>query len=54
MSDHDWLTIKLDFEDEAPTLLLVDLVRFEDAPENLREEILEGGIVVYERACAAV
>ena len=49
--DHgDWLRIKLDFEDEAPTLLLIDLVRFEDAPEILREQILDEGIVVYERA----
>jgi predicted nucleotidyltransferase len=52
MDPGDWLRIKLDFADEAPTLLLVDLVRFEDAPAILREQILEGGIVVYERACA--
>jgi hypothetical protein len=46
MNRGDWLRIKVDFEDEPPTLLLVDLVRFEDAPAILREEILEGGIVV--------
>jgi predicted nucleotidyltransferase len=49
---NDWLKIKLDFEDEAPTLLLIDLVRFEGAPEHLREQIRDGGIVVYERARA--
>lgn len=49
---NDWLKIKLDFEDEAPTLLLIDLVRFEDAPEHLREQIRDEGIVVYERARA--
>lgn len=42
MNRGDWLRIKVDFEDEPPTLLLVDLVRFEDAPAILREEILEG------------
>ena len=52
MAPDDWLRIKLDFEDEAPTLLLIDLVRFEDAPEHLREQIRDEGIVVYERARA--
>jgi predicted nucleotidyltransferase len=47
---NDWLKIKLDFEDEAPTLLLIDLIRFEDAPEHLREQIRDEGIVIYERA----
>jgi predicted nucleotidyltransferase len=50
MGHHDWL--KLDFEDEAPKLLLIDLVRLEDAPEELREQISEEGILVYERARA--
>jgi uncharacterized protein len=49
---YDWLKITLDFEDEAPTLLLIDLVRFEDTPEVLREQIRDEGIVIYERACA--
>jgi predicted nucleotidyltransferase len=52
MDDHDWLKIKLDFEDEAPTLLLIDLVRLEEAPEDLREQIRDEGILVYERARA--
>jgi predicted nucleotidyltransferase len=52
MDPDDWLRIKLDFEDEAPTLLLIDLVRFEDAPEHLREQIRDEGIVVYESARA--
>ena len=54
MDPDDWLRIKLDFEDEAPTLLLIDLVRFEDAPEHLREQIRDEGIVVHERARARV
>ena len=49
MDDSDWVRIKLEFEDEAPTLLLIDLVRIEDAPEHLREQIGDEGIVIYER-----
>ena len=49
MDDSDWVRIKLEFEDEAPTLLLIDLVRIEDAPEHLREQIADEGIVIYER-----
>ena len=52
MDHHDWLKLKLDFEDEAPTLLLIDLVRQEEASEQLREQIREEGILVYERARA--
>ena len=52
MDDDDWLKIKLDFEDAAPTLLLIDLVRFEDAPEHLREQIRDEGIMVHERSRA--
>jgi uncharacterized protein len=50
MDPHDWLRISLDFAEEAPTLLLIDLVRLEEAPAHLREQILDEGIVVYERA----
>jgi predicted nucleotidyltransferase len=52
MRPYDWLKIKSDFEDEAPTLLLIDLVRWEEAEEDLREQIRDEGIVVYERARA--
>ena len=52
MAHHDWLKIRLDFEDEAPTLLLIDLLRWEEAPEDLRAQIRDEGIVIYERAGA--
>lgn len=52
MPASDWLKIKLDFEEEAPTLLLIDLVRSEEAVEDLRGQIRDEGIVVYERARA--
>jgi predicted nucleotidyltransferase len=36
--------------EEAPTLLRIDLVRFDAASEELREEILHDGRALYERA----
>jgi Polymerase beta, Nucleotidyltransferase len=41
--------IKPDFEDTAQTLLVIDLMRWEEAPEDLREQIGDEGIVIYER-----
>jgi predicted nucleotidyltransferase len=52
MDRYDWLKLSLGFEEEAPTLLCVDLVRMEEAPAHLREQILEEGIVIHERARA--
>ena len=52
MDRYDWLKLSLDFEEEAPTLLCIDLVRLEEAPDVLREQILEEGIVVHERSRA--
>jgi hypothetical protein len=45
----DWIRIKLDFEDEPPSLLLVDLARIEEAPEQLREQMRDEGILVCHR-----
>jgi hypothetical protein len=49
MEDADWLRMKFDVVDEAPTLLLIDLVRLEEVPDHLREQIQEEGVVLYER-----
>jgi predicted nucleotidyltransferase len=49
---YDWLKLSLDFEEAAPTLLGVDVVRMEEAPEHLRAQILEEGVVVHERSRA--
>ena len=38
MDRSDWLELSLDFEEDAPTLLCIDLVRREKAPEHLREQ----------------
>lgn len=53
MDRYDWLRLKLGFGEEAPTLLLIDLVRWEEAPEHLREQIRDEGIIVYERSRAS-
>jgi uncharacterized protein len=52
MDAPDWLRMKFDVVDEAPTLLLIDLVRLEEAPDHLREQIRQEGVVVYERSRA--
>lgn len=36
--------------DEAPTLLLFDVVDIDRAPDALRQQIEQEGIVIYERA----
>ena len=48
----DWLELSLDFEEDAPTLLCIDLVRMEKAPEHLREQNHDEGIVIHERSRA--
>ena len=52
MERGEWLKLSLDFEEEAPTLLCVDLVRMEEAPEHLRAQILQEGVVVHARSRA--
>ncbi len=47
-SIQDWFRMT-DVIDEAPTLLKVDLVRFEKMQEAFQEEINLDGIVLYER-----
>jgi hypothetical protein len=44
------LRIKLDLEDAAPTLLLIDLVRFDDPPGHGCAQIRDEVIVVHDRA----
>ena len=47
-SRKDWHKL-IDVVDEARTLLKIDLVRFDNAPESLKEEIQSEGIPLYER-----
>ena len=49
IADSEWTDI-WSYVDEAPTLLGIDLVRFEEAPDHLRESIVKEGIALYERS----
>jgi predicted nucleotidyltransferase len=50
--DHrgKWVRYLADFDDAALTLLPVDLVDWNQAPESLRGKIRKEGITLYERA----
>ncbi len=48
ITDSEWTDIWC-YVDDAPTLLAIDLVRFEQAPGHLRESIIKEGISLYER-----
>lgn len=48
ITDSEWTDMWC-YVDDAPTLLAIDLVRFEQAPSHLRESIIEEGISLYER-----
>ena len=45
---QDWNRMN-EIVEEAPTLLNIDLVRFDNAQESLQEEIRSEGLIVYER-----
>ena len=46
--DPDWLRFSLDARERPDTLLQIDLVRFEEAGEELRAVIEKEGIPLYE------
>ncbi len=48
LSEREWLRL-LDMVEAADTLLLIDLVRLEDAPEELRARIASEGRTLHER-----
>lgn len=45
---EEWTTV-WNIVDEAPTLLSIDLVRLDEVGEELRREIEQEGVVLYER-----
>ncbi len=47
-SDSVWRHIRKEVED-ASTLLFVDLIRLDCASDELRQNVLREGVVVYER-----
>ena len=48
ITESEW-TEMWAYVDDAPTLLSVDLVRFEKSPEDLKQSITKEGVALYER-----
>jgi predicted nucleotidyltransferase len=46
----DWLDLRFRLAEDLPTLVLVDVVRWEQAPERLRQRILAEGVVLHDAA----
>ncbi len=46
---HGWTRFVVDQEEEAGTLLPLDLVNVHEASDALREEILTSGVTLYEK-----
>lgn len=47
MTSEEWTKIYFTIEDELDTLLRLDLVKYEDASEDLKREIKQHGKVIY-------
>jgi predicted nucleotidyltransferase len=45
----EWAAFHLDLEEDADTLLLIDLVLMEDLPESFRRRVHREGKLLYER-----
>ncbi|MGG3772613.1 type VII toxin-antitoxin system MntA family adenylyltransferase antitoxin [Heyndrickxia faecalis] len=48
MSKEEWVLFALDLEDELDTLLSLDIIKFEDASQQLKSEILKNGKILYQ------
>ena len=46
---REWLEMQEYMDEEAPTLLSIDLVRLESISHKLKENIEREGVVLYER-----
>jgi len=49
--DAEWLEFR-SLVEEAPTLLWITLIRFEESPRELQDRNLRDGVVIYESAKA--
>ena len=49
ITDREWLEMWFYAEEEAPTLLFIDLLRYESAPKHLKDSIDNDGVAIYER-----
>ena len=49
ITESEWTVIWTWVDEEAPTLLPVDLVRMEELSEKVRAQIEQEGVVLYDR-----
>jgi predicted nucleotidyltransferase len=49
ITSREWQLILDYVEEEARTLLSVDLLRFENTPSDIRKSIEKEGVILYER-----
>ncbi|GIO21428.1 nucleotidyltransferase domain-containing protein [Oceanobacillus sp. J11TS1] len=47
MTKEEWVELTFALEEELDTLLFLDLIKYEDAPEDLKDEIMKNGKVIY-------
>ena len=45
----EWLEMRVYMEEDAETLLFIDLIRFETAPDQMKDSIVKEGVILYER-----
>lgn len=49
MIKKEWIKFTFDLEDELDTLLFLDLIKFEDIPYQMKNEINETGKAIYRK-----
>jgi uncharacterized protein len=49
MDRPEWTALHLDLEEDADTLLLIDLVLMDDLPDNFQRRVRREGKLLYER-----
>ncbi|MFD1067810.1 nucleotidyltransferase domain-containing protein [Oceanobacillus locisalsi] len=47
MTKEEWVELTFTLEEELDTLLFLDLMKYEDASEDLKEEIMKNGRIIY-------
>jgi predicted nucleotidyltransferase len=49
ITDREWLVMWFYADEDAPSLLFIDLLRYKSAPKYLRVSIDKDGVAIYER-----
>ncbi|MFD1412402.1 nucleotidyltransferase domain-containing protein [Oceanobacillus jeddahense] len=49
MTKEEWVELTFTLEEDLDTLLFLDLIKYEDAPEDLKKEIMKSGRVLYSK-----